>query len=1062
MVPSTIEAPVTDVQAAADLVIGAAGDEQEASSALDLLATVILERFGEQATSMATDRMFSPELPLEVQKFSAAWLVWILSENAMALGFGDTERLTVSLCDRAILEVYPPEITEKHQTFEKLQALENFVRSVMTDARRLMSRSIDLSRIQQFRGEVLRLLNHDSNRLLLEHILPWSLVDGNTSSLFHTVIDYARNREVPTSNFFDAARQSCVEYHNRAGQYGSKASSEILVSLASNLLNSITIEEGKNRPSLKYSAMEKRYRFKEPGREVVFYVTVENTGTGPARDLKLENLHMDPWLSNLVDPPPVTTLRPGDSEEFRITGRVDSPSEQANLGIGFSWRRNSGQNEHEEQVFTFLAQKDDIDWTAVSSERPYDHTAPVTSTINLYGREAELTKLVETASTSSVGSAYLYGQKRIGKTSLANALAEQLRIKGEETAKRWVVINAENGVYVMGDAVSTLTRLGEYLFEQIRRKMTAFVPNIMDYPVPDFNKGLAPLSIFIDHVLDTDQDDSLRFLFTLDEFDDLPIEFLRRTPLAAAFYQPIRQISSRSGCGFLLVGGENMDQLMVNQGDRLNNFEAIQIDYLHRPEFSDLIRQPVKHWLTITDEALELLYDSCSGNPFYAKLLAAELRDNLVAREDSNASRKDVENAIARRTREIAANSFAHFWIDGILPDSEQLEKIQTARRFVLTASGQVLRDYEPLTRTRIVERAKQFRDPTLLEADYYAALDDFTLRNIIIVNSDQVEMKMPLFKNWLLHTGGDMIPPDSMQRIYVSRRQNEQDSYKVSDDDIFNLCSRLHDQGRDIDAPAVKEWLSRFDNIRDQHLMFNLLRGLNVYGRSLTRQKMREAFDIVMRDMPTAESVGGYPRHNGMLVSCLDESPAKGGYEMCRLFAGENGLSTESFVYVNELDNAISRRKKVKRLILIDDFIGTGGTLRQGLNSNVETLKRANSKGIRIIVLAVVGFEHGHANVIDFIRREKLDAVVHFCDMLGEDYRAFSDRSRVFRDPHDRERAREVAERKGVVLSQEHPLGYLDSQALVVFSDHCPNNSLPILWSTKSDWPALFPRLGT
>ena len=114
----------------------------------------------------------------------------------------------------------------------------------------------------------------------------------------------------------------------------------------------------------------------------------------------------------------------------------------------------------------------------------------------------------------------------------------------------------------------------------------------MHYPVPDFTNGLAPLSIFIDHVLDTDEDDPIRMLFILDEFDELPIELLRRTEPATALFQSIRQISTKPKCGFLSVGGENIGQQMVLQGDRLNKFEAIGVDYLKRPEFSDLIREP--------------------------------------------------------------------------------------------------------------------------------------------------------------------------------------------------------------------------------------------------------------------------------------------------------------------------------------------------------------------------------------------------------------------------------------------------------------------------------------
>ena len=82
--------------------------------------------------------------------------------------------------------------------------------------------------------------------------------------------------------------------------------------------------------------------------------------------------------------------------------------------------------------------------------------------------------------------------------------------------------------------------------------------------------------------------------------------------------------------------------------------------------------------------------------------------------------------------------------MDGILPNSDEIEKIQTARRFVLTAASQLLRDGESLTRSRIVDRAKQSRDRTLLESDYYAALDDFHSRKIIVGNNDEVDMKMP------------------------------------------------------------------------------------------------------------------------------------------------------------------------------------------------------------------------------------------------------------------------------------------------------------------------------
>jgi hypothetical protein len=52
---------------------------------------------------------------------------------------------------------------------------------------------------------------------------------------------------------------------------------------------------------------------------------------------------------------------------------------------------------------------------------------------------------------------------------------------------------------------------------------------------------------------------------------------------------------------------------------------------------------------------------------------------------------------------------------------------------------------------------------------------------------------------------------------------------------------------------------------------------------------------------------------------------------------------------------------------------------------------------------------------------------------------------------------ARSVMETHGKRLEPDHPLGFKDTQQLIVFSHKVPNNTLPILWKTASGWTPLF-----
>jgi hypothetical protein len=87
------------------------------------------------------------------------------------------------------------------------------------------------------------------------------------------------------------------------------------------------------------------------------------------------------------------------------------------------------------------------------------------------------------------------------------------------------------------------------------------------------------------------------------------------------------------------------------------------------------------------------------------------------------------------------------------------------------------------------------------------------------------------------------------------------------------------------------------------------------------------------------------------------------------------------------------------------------------------------------------------------------LSVKIFVCDEFPESFKAFSENSTYFLLQQDRQHAYHLAYTKGLDLEPNWPLGFGGCQALIVFDEDCPNNTLPILWKQHKDWSPLFPR---
>lgn len=285
-----------------------------------------------------------------------------------------------------------------------------------------------------------------------------------------------------------------------------------------------------------------------------------------------------------------------------------------------------------------------------------------------------------------------------------------------------------------------------------------------------------------------------------------------------------------------------------------------------------------------------------------------------------------------------------------------------------------------------------------------------------------------------------------------------------------------------------VTEWLNCFYNYRpltkeeEKNILFALENFL-YFGARL----IRELLKVIFRDVYRYSIIKKIRIDNH---STLDEqfidtefkkelsqtrfmgvgNPSESGVHLLYLFRQENGLSKSSFVNHNEVfareakTNTFRLRfPELKHYIFIDDFCGSGDQASKYLKTTVEDIRSLN-KDAHISYYCLFGTSDGLETIM---RQTQLDSAESAFE-LDKSFKVFSDESRYFEkkvcpDDVDKETLKKLCQEFGLLLgfSEEHCLGYNDSQLMIGFHHNTPDNTLPIFWySPKNNgWSPVFKR---
>jgi hypothetical protein len=945
-------------------------------------------------------------------------------------------------------------INDKQQPFEQLRALKSIDVLLAEKLQTLKdaSTATDLRTIQQRVHGITQTLTDGLVRGLMTLQLPTSFAKTNMPALFKTLEPLVNGRDVDFIEHVDFARAEIKTATTLLRANLTFYAAKYLIPLIehlSHLVEQAYQSSDATKPArVSVHAYPRKYPFHARGSTVRLRFIAENHGPGPASDIEitftlfhyLEPAEKTIWISGLGT----------GKQAIDLDVCVGDVGDQVEFYVQTVWNNvDSTRGEGTSEGF-LQCQNSYVDWDRLSD--PYSIEAiDLDSERPFVGRKADVQQLLRSLAGKSMGSHYVYGQKRVGKTSLVLEVASHAAADISDFHHCYL----EGGDYVQPTAEGTLQSLGR----QIARRLRKCHRLLERIPLPEFNNSLSPLNEFVDEILDVLPD--AKFLLILDEFDELPLELFKRGPVGDGFFLTLRALSGRPRVGIILIGGEKMGPIISAQGDQLNRFSPLRVDYFRREEhwgdFQELVRSPVEGQIEFSESAIEALYRWSAGNPFFTNVICKEVMQRCCDRRDAFVSELEIEECASLACRKAGANSFQHFWEDGVLDTGGNTEDVSIRRRRVLLALAATLRDGSSRSRENLaMQRDLIATTPSALENE----LKRFVERGILLVLNNEYVFRVFMFERFLTERSSELISTeftDQDERKLVERQENKA---FVHSSEIKQL---IDSWGAYCSVPVietrVRSWLIQFGSNKDQRVMFQLLKSLRFYSEPVVQEKLRSAMGFIGRETTKRPKEGERFRRD-LLVSHLG-GIAKSGTQYARMFCQENKVMRENAVGWEGLGSRLrSQRGELQAVVVIDDFVGTGGTAIDSLtrmNEQIGNDLRASE--VKLFLIIICGF----ADALEKVRKVgedlKLPLEIYCSDILSESDRAFSVSSIAFETDGDRLRARDLARGQGESLERKWPLGHGNCEALVVFFANCPNNTLPIIFKSGADWTALFPR---
>lgn len=794
----------------------------------------------------------------------------------------------------------------------------------------------------------------------------------------------------------------------------------------------------------------RKYNFKNTDREFYnIFLNIQNIGEGLGREIKL--LPLDKFFC--FDEYIVGILKPGENREVSIQCKLNGDLFTPVMNVKCIWLENS--NIAKESLFyvAFELQNADIPWGELERKKPYT-IQEIEDKEKLYGRDEILKELTQNILSDKIESYKLWGQKRVGKSSIVKTLKTSFN-----NQEKIIVIWRSIAGLKNTDPILTLNTLGESLcseiFEELDRKITSSFDRerLRSVQVPEFNGSLFPLESYIKKLRRLDP--VLRFVFILDEFDRINEEFFLPGNLGDSFSLNIgKGLSGMNYVGFILVGSENM-HLLDRQEINYNSFQEREVDTFDKKREFDSFRQiivgPVSPFISYTNEAIENIYDETNGNPYFANLICSNIFKICSKMKDNEVDIYTTQHAISIIVESSQKSHFEHFWGDGITEESnvKKERKADIRRRILVSYSLIYFQTKVFPEREQII---KNFKKPVEYNIEPYEienTITEFFNRKIFFDDHlDRIRIKPGLFEQWLCGPGRTLMIEGVSDLEALQREKQLEVEHALKPEELQRVSETLIFKGDNIKVADFYNYFNQFGGPFEQRRIFYLMDSLFYISKSdVTDFIQKEKKNIFLKAELSLKDGAKTPYRENVEIYSFSRS-LRENLDFIETFKRITLIRSGKTLKDIASNKDAWKHNNSDDIIIFESVIDEFADIQKELLSFFDEKLITDKIPVKLLVLLITS--KAKADIIKATSTFANFKLIHFKEVEESKIKPFIDTTEVFKNSDEASYA--FAEvRKPFHQTSKGSLN-------VLFEFNCPSKSIPILWHSTKQFKAIFP----